>query len=114
MRSQRIRCDFRYVRARFTEFGGTFGAQGAKGCSEERTLNANVPFDAQTTYRGQVDVGALQGRSDAYLKELLVDTMQAEEPENDTIHRPCRRVRQAPPRWLAERLPTLSVIASGR
>lgn len=35
MRSPGIRCNFRYVRARFTEYGVPFGPQGAKGCSDE-------------------------------------------------------------------------------
>jgi hypothetical protein len=70
-------------------------------------------FSQNSGSLGQLDVGALQGRRDAHLRELLVDTMQAEEPENHTIINPAA-VFGRHPRWLAERLPTFSIIAGGR
>jgi hypothetical protein len=52
-----------------------------------------------------------RGRRDAYLRGLLVDAMQAEEPENHTIINPAA-VFGRHARWLAEKLPTFSIIAS--
>ena len=52
-----------------------------------------------------------RGRRDAYLMRLVLDALQAEEPENHTIVNPAA-VFGRHARWLAKNLPAFSVIAT--